>query len=71
MGVQGIAPLVWTPLGDYFGRRFALIATLFVFVGANAGLLFSNSFLSWMLWRAAQALGSAHLSMMGEIALLL
>ncbi|KAH9205326.1 major facilitator superfamily domain-containing protein [Leptodontidium sp. 2 PMI_412] len=65
MAVQGIAPLIWMPLGDYFGRRFALVAALAVFVGANAGLLFSNSFLYLMLLRAAQAVGSADLPIIG------
>jgi MFS family permease len=66
MAVQGFAPLVWMPLGDYFGRRFVLVATLAVFVGANVGLLFSNSYLSLMLLRAAQAFGSADLPIIGE-----
>ncbi|KAE9369818.1 MFS general substrate transporter [Stipitochalara longipes BDJ] len=65
MVVQGIAPLFWIPLGDCFGRRFTLIATLAIFVGANVGLLFSNSFLSLMLLRAAQAFGSADLPIIG------
>jgi MFS family permease len=69
MAVQGIAPLVWMPLGDYFGRRFVLTATLVVFVGSNIGLLFSKSFLSLILLRAAQALGSADLPIVGEIIL--
>jgi MFS family permease len=67
MVVQGIASLVWMPLGEYVGRRLALIATLAVFVGANAGLLFSNNFLSLMLLRAAQAVGSADLLLLGKI----
>ncbi len=67
MAAQGMAPLVWMPIGDYFGRRFALIATLAVFVGANAGLIFSKSFLSLMLLRALQAFGSANFPMIGEI----
>jgi len=67
MVVQGIAPLIWMPLGDFFGRRFALIATLVVFVGANLGLLFSSNFLSLMLLRAIQAFGSADLPIIGEI----
>ena len=71
MAVQGIAPLVWMPLGDYFGRRFALIATLAVYVGANAGLLFTKSFISLMLLRALQAFGSANFSMIGETTSLL
>jgi MFS family permease len=71
MAVQGIAPLLWMPLGDYFGRRFALIATLAVFVGANAGLLFSKSFISLMLLRALQAFGTASFSMIGETTMLL
>jgi MFS family permease len=66
MAVQGMAPLVWIPLGDYFGRRFSLIATLTVFVGANAGLLFSKSFVSLMLLRALQAFGSANFPTIGE-----
>lgn len=71
MAVQGMAPLVWMPLGDYFGRRFALIATLAVYVGANAGLLFTKSFLSLMLLRALQAFGSASFPMIGETTSLL
>jgi MFS family permease len=67
MAVQGIAPLVWMPLGECVGRRLALIATLAVFVGANAGLLFSNNFLSLMLLRAAQAFGSADLPLLGKV----
>ncbi|KAF4626811.1 hypothetical protein G7Y89_g11352 [Cudoniella acicularis] len=65
MAVQGIATLIWMPLCDYFGRRLTLIATLTIFEGANAGLLFSNGFVSLMLLRAVQALGSAHLSTIG------
>jgi MFS family permease len=71
MAVQGMAPLVWMPIGDYFGRRFALITTLAVFVGANAGLLFSKSFISLMLLRALQAFGSASFPMIGETTSLL
>jgi MFS family permease len=71
MAVQGMAPLVLMPIGDYFGRRFALIATLAVFVGANAGLLFSKSFISLMLLRALQAFGSASFPMIGETTSLL
>lgn len=59
------------PLGDYFGRRLVLVGTLAVFVSANAGLLYSNSFLSLMLLRAAQAFGSADLPVIGEITLFL
>ena len=66
MAAQGIAPLIWMPICDYVGRRLLLIATLAIFVGANAGLLVSDSFLSLMLLRVAQALGSSHLSTTGE-----
>jgi MFS family permease len=69
MASQGIAPLIWMPLCDYFGRRLTLIATLVVFVGANAGLLFAKKISSLMLLRAAQAFGSAYLSTLGEMLL--
>ncbi|PMD42166.1 MFS general substrate transporter [Hyaloscypha variabilis F] len=65
MAVQGIAPLICMPLDDCLGRRFALIATLAVFVAANVGLVFSSDFISLMLLRAAQALGSADLPVIG------
>lgn len=66
MAVYGIAPIIWTPLSDYFGRRAVLIAKLMIFVGANSGLLFAENFLSLMLLRAAQAFGAAHLACIGE-----
>ena len=67
MAVHGITPLIWMPLCDYFGRRPILIAALAIFVSANAGLLFSTSFLGLMLLRGAQAFGSVHLTTIGEI----
>ena len=66
MAVQGIAPLICMPLDDCLGRRFALISTLAVFVAANVGLVFSSDFISLMLLRAAQALGSADLPVIGK-----
>lgn len=66
MAVYGIAPIIWTPLSDYFGRRAILIVKLLIFVGANIGLLFAGSFLALILLRVAQALGGAHLACIGS-----
>jgi MFS family permease len=69
MVVQGLAPFISMPFCDYYGRRPTFIATLTVFVGANAGLIFSKTFVDFMLLRAVQAFGSAYLATTGEMPL--
>ncbi|RDL32686.1 uncharacterized protein BP5553_09142 [Venustampulla echinocandica] len=59
MIVQGLAPSFWGPLSDTQGRRITFIGTFMVYLLANVGLAFSNSFASLMVFRGIQAAGSA------------
>ncbi|KAK0121873.1 hypothetical protein ONS95_010152 [Cadophora gregata] len=59
MVVQGLAPSFWGPLSDTQGRRITFIGTFVVYLLANVGLAFSNSFASLMVFRGIQAAGSA------------
>ncbi|KAH8676592.1 major facilitator superfamily domain-containing protein [Tricladium varicosporioides] len=59
MVVQGIAPSFWGPLSDTKGRRITFIGTFAVYLIANVGLAFSNSFVALMVFRGIQAAGSA------------
>ncbi|KAH9204542.1 major facilitator superfamily domain-containing protein [Leptodontidium sp. 2 PMI_412] len=59
MVVQGLAPSFWGPLSDTQGRRITFIGTFAVYLLANVGLGFSNSFAALMVFRGIQAAGSA------------
>ncbi|PMD54872.1 MFS general substrate transporter [Hyaloscypha bicolor E] len=59
MVVQGLAPSFWGPLSDTQGRRITFIGTFAVYLLANIGLGFSNSFAALMVFRGIQAAGSA------------
>ncbi|KAL5331419.1 hypothetical protein ACEPPN_000949 [Leptodophora sp. 'Broadleaf-Isolate-01'] len=59
MVVQGLAPSFWGPLSDTQGRRITFICTFAVYLLANVGLGFSNSFAALMVFRGIQAAGSA------------
>ncbi|XMA13313.1 hypothetical protein WAI453_006104 [Rhynchosporium graminicola] len=59
MVVQGLAPSFWGPLSDTQGRRITFIGTFAVYLLANVGLGFSNSFAALMFFRGIQAAGSA------------
>ncbi|CZR64513.1 related to synaptic vesicle transporter SVOP and related transporters (major facilitator superfamily) [Phialocephala subalpina] len=59
MVVQGLAPSFWGPLSDTQGRRITFIGTFTVYLLANVGLGFSNSFATLMVFRGIQAAGSA------------
>jgi MFS family permease len=75
MIVQGLAPSFWGPLSDTQGRRVTFIGgfwcnlieycsnistgTFVVYLIANVGLVYSNSFASLMVLRGIQAAGSA------------
>jgi MFS family permease len=56
---QGIAPSLWGPLADSYGRRPILLSTLIVYILANLGLALAPSFKVLMLFRGIQAVGSA------------
>jgi MFS family permease len=56
---QGVAPSLWGPLADSYGRRPILLSTLAVYILANLGLALSPSFEMLMLFRGIQAVGSA------------
>jgi len=59
MIVQALAPSFWGPLSDTKGRRPTFIGTFVVYLVANVGLAFSNSFATLMIFRGIQAAGSA------------
>jgi MFS family permease len=59
MIVQGIAPSFWGPFSDTYGRRPIFIGTFIVYLLANVGLGFSQSFAVLMFLRGLQAGGSA------------
>jgi hypothetical protein len=59
MLMQGLAPSLWGPLADSYGRRPILILTLIVYILANLGLGLSKSFATLMTFRGFQAIGSA------------
>ena len=82
MIVQGLAPSFWGPLSDTHGRRITFIGgfsrnlieycfnistgTFVVYLIANIGLVYSNSFASLMVLRGIQAAGSAATISVGE-----
>ncbi|KIV99862.1 uncharacterized protein PV09_08530 [Verruconis gallopava] len=59
MLVQGIAPSFWGPLADSYGRRPIFLATLMVYVIANAVLSLPGGYAVLMFFRGLQAAGSA------------
>ncbi|RDW61323.1 hypothetical protein BP5796_11215 [Coleophoma crateriformis] len=59
MIVQGIAPSFWGPFSDTIGRRPVFVGTFLVYLAANVGLAFSDSFAALMVFRGIQAAGSA------------
>jgi Major Facilitator Superfamily len=70
---QGIAPSFWGPLADAYGRRPVMLATLLVYIAANAVLSAPGSFAVLMVFRGLQASGSASTiaigaGMIGDIA---
>ena len=56
---QGIAPSLWGPLADVYGRRTGFLVTLIVYILANLGLGLSKNFTSLMVFRGIQAIGSS------------
>jgi MFS family permease len=56
---QGIAPSLWGPLADCYGRRPILILTLLVYVAANLVLSQAKHIAVLMVFRGIQAAGSS------------
>lgn len=56
---QGLAPSVWSPLADRFGRRPVYLACCVVYIGANIGLALATNYGMIMGFRALQAMGMA------------
>ncbi|KAL4401734.1 transmembrane transporter [Malassezia pachydermatis] len=56
---QGIAPSVWAPLSDVYGRRPIIILTMVVFLAANLGLSFANVYWALLVLRMVQACGAS------------
>ncbi|WFD23486.1 hypothetical protein MEQU1_002177 [Malassezia equina] len=56
---QGLSPSVWAPLSDTFGRRPVLLCTFTVFLVANLGLSFANTYWLLLVLRMLQACGAS------------
>ncbi|KAI5778329.1 major facilitator superfamily domain-containing protein [Geopyxis carbonaria] len=56
---QGLAPSMWGPLADKYGRRPIFMGTLGVYMAANLGLAVGKNYATLMVFRAIQAIGSS------------
>ncbi|KAF3032245.1 hypothetical protein E8E12_002104 [Didymella heteroderae] len=56
---QGLAPSLWGPISDAWGRRVAYIGTFLVFFGACIGLALSSNYAALVVLRCLQSTGSA------------
>ncbi|KAI0436725.1 major facilitator superfamily domain-containing protein [Xylaria telfairii] len=57
---QGISPVLFGPLSDYYGRRPLFLITLFIYVIGNVGLsLNKSSYAVLLVLRAVQSLGAS------------
>jgi len=60
MVVQGIAPSIWSPLSDSWGRRPVYLCTFTVYTVASLGLsIVDRNYVALLLLRAMQSLGGA------------
>ncbi|CAL1705635.1 unnamed protein product [Somion occarium] len=61
MVLQGVAPMIWGPLADRWGRRLIFLACLFVLTLSCVGVALTPTNAYWllMLLRCVQAMGSA------------
>ena len=59
MLLQGLSPSVWAPISDAFGRWPVLLITFAVFLAANLGLSFANTYWALLVLRMAQASGAS------------
>ena len=66
MVVQGVAPSIWAPFADVYGRRIIILALMTVYLVANAILGATKDFASLMIFRGFQAAGSAALMSIGK-----
>jgi multidrug resistance protein len=56
---QGLAPSLWGPVSDVYGRRLAYSFTFLVFLGACVGLALSQNYATLIILRCLQSTGSA------------
>ena len=56
---QGLSPSIWAPLSDTYGRRPILVCTFLVFLIANLGLSFANTYWLLLVLRMLQACGAS------------
>jgi len=54
------------PLSESVGRRAALSGAIVISIGANAGLLFSQSFAVFLIFRGLQGFGTTSVPSIGE-----
>ncbi|KAL3487802.1 major facilitator superfamily domain-containing protein [Aspergillus germanicus] len=56
---QGLAPSLWGPISDVYGRRTAYMGTFVIFVAACIGLALSPNYAALITLRCLQSTGSA------------
>ena len=59
MVVQGIAPSIWGPFSDIYGRRITFIATFITYIAGNVGCALAKDLVTLLTFRGLQAAGSA------------
>ncbi|CAG8159659.1 unnamed protein product [Penicillium salamii] len=57
--IQGIVPALMSTLSDFHGRRLAWILALSLYIVANVGLALQKNYLTLMLLRCIQSVGSS------------
>ena len=65
--LQGIAPLVWGPFADTWGRRPVFLITFAIYIASSIGLALIPTFQGFMLLRMAQAFGSGSVISIGKL----
>ncbi|KAF2177631.1 MFS general substrate transporter [Zopfia rhizophila CBS 207.26] len=63
--IQGIAPLLWTPLSNNKGRRPTYIYTFIIYIFSNFALSISPNLATLLIFRSFQAFGSTSLLAIG------
>ncbi|KAL2838324.1 major facilitator superfamily domain-containing protein, partial [Aspergillus pseudodeflectus] len=56
---QGLAPSLWGPVSDVYGRRTAYIGTFLIFIAACIGLALAPNYAALITLRCLQSTGSA------------
>lgn len=65
MVIQGIAPSIWCPIADFYGRRFIYISCFIIYACANLGIALCTSYWQLFALRIVQAAGSSSMIALG------